>query len=284
MMNMKSPRVMAFAAVFVFMAFAPSTVKCGNVTYTLSQVANPTTDESSAYAKIKIAMDSAVLMYNTYTSITKKLSVSYNTSVATADGNTNGSIRFGSSRSYMVCGTAMHEIAHTVGVGLCSAWPKLIVNGRYTGVNADAMYQTIIGKKDSLLHGDTQHFWPYGINYESEVKSSADLIDHCKIVNAMQADFYPGAVIAQVPAHSSDEMYLTARSGSSLVYGIPEACFVKISMFTLSGRTVAVLEQGTKAAGENAIDLNYLHVPRGNYIFQFAAGEHSENRTIMIVR
>lgn len=283
-MNMKSPRVMEFAAMFVFMAFAPSTVKCGNVTYTLSQVANPTTDQSSAYAKIKIAMDSAVLMYNTYTSITKKLSVSYNTSVATADGNTNGSIRFGSSRSYMVCGTAMHEIAHTVGVGLCSAWPKLIVNGRYTGVNADAMYQTIIGKKDSLLHGDTQHFWPYGINYESEVKSTADLVDHCKIVNAMQADFYPGAVIAQVPAHSSDGRYLVARSGSSLVYGIPEACFVKISMYTLSGRTIAVLEQGTKAAGESAINLNYLHVPRGNYIFQFIAGEHSENRTIRIVR
>ena len=53
--------------------------------------------------------------YNCYTDIVKELNVQYNPSVATADGNINGSIRFGS-RDSMNHITAMHEIAHTVGI------------------------------------------------------------------------------------------------------------------------------------------------------------------------
>ena len=223
----KAPRAVLFSASMVFMAFAPSLVLSGNVTYTLTKVSNPTVDQSDAYAKIKIAMDSAVLFYNTYTSITKQLSISYNTTIATADGNINGSIRFGPDRSYMVCGTDMHEIAHTVGVGTCSAWPGLIVNGRYTGFNANAMFRTIIGNQDTVLHGDSQHFWPYGINYESEVKSSADLIDHCKIVNAMQKDFYPSAVLAQSAGSASGAYFHAVCSGSDL------------KVFDLSGRLLS---------------------------------------------
>ena len=47
----------------------------------------------------------------------------------------------------------------------------------------------LTGDPSAELHGDTQHFWPYGLNYTTEVSSDEDLIRHCLIVDAMQADF-----------------------------------------------------------------------------------------------
>ena len=46
----------------------------------------------------------------------------------------------------------------------------------------------LTGKPDDLVHGDSQHFWPYGLNYASEVKSDADLVGHCKMVVALRRD------------------------------------------------------------------------------------------------
>src|SRR5512142_611986 len=67
----------------------------GHITYTLNRAANPTADQSAAYALITTAMDQALGVYNCYANVTKALSVSYDPSVSTADGNFNGSIRFG---------------------------------------------------------------------------------------------------------------------------------------------------------------------------------------------
>lgn len=160
----------------------------GNITYTLVRAQNPTEDQLDAYAKIKAAMDSAVMYYNNLTDISKQLTVYYNTSVATADGNINGTIRFGASRSYMDTCTAMHEIAHTVGVGQSSTWFTLVKNGIYTGTGATAELQNISGVATDALHGDSQHFWPYGLNYSSEVKTDADYVNHCRIINQMKKD------------------------------------------------------------------------------------------------
>ena len=162
--------------------------KKGNVTYTLVKVANPTADQLDAYNRIQSAMDKAVSFYNEYTSITKALTVYYEPSVSTADGNINGTIRFGSNRSYMNHITAMHEIAHTVGVGTSGKWSSLIVNGVYTGPNATAVIRAITGDNNAVIKGDRTHFWPYGLNYTSEVKSDQDLINHCIIVDAMKKD------------------------------------------------------------------------------------------------
>lgn len=162
--------------------------KKGNVTYTLVKVSNPTSDQLDAYNRIQSAMDKAVAFYNEYTTITKALTIYYEPSVSTADGNINGTIRFGSNRSYMNHITAMHEIAHTLGVGTSSKWSSLIVNGVYTGPNATAAIRAITGDNTAVIKGDRTHFWPYGLNYTSEVKSDQDLINHCIIVEAMKKD------------------------------------------------------------------------------------------------
>jgi hypothetical protein len=165
----------------------PSCTPAGHVAYTLAKSANPTQTEQSAYDAITCAMEGAVAYYNCNTAITKQLNVSYVPSVQTADGNINGSIRFGNT-SDMQCVTAMHEIAHTVGVGQASNWGSFSVNGTFTGMNATAELRAITGNPTDVLHSDTQHFWPYGLNYVTEAHSTDDLVDHCRIVTAIRKD------------------------------------------------------------------------------------------------
>jgi hypothetical protein len=165
----------------------------GHVTYALARNANPTAAEQQAYTLITEAMDKAVYYYNCYTNITKALNVSYNSGVATADGNINGSIRFGGTQ-YMEYVTAMHEISHTVGIGTASNWMNFlpVPDGGgtriWTGANATTEVRAITGNATSVVNGDSQHFWPYGLNYESEWKSEADGLGHCRLVMALRKD------------------------------------------------------------------------------------------------
>jgi hypothetical protein len=171
----------------------------GHVTYTLAQNASPTAAEQQAYTRITAAMDEAVYYYNCYTNITKKLNISYVADasvVATADGNVNGSIRFGPDTQYMVYFTAMHEVAHTVGVGqyASSNWLSFVnipsggSNGPWTGVNALAELRAITGKPADTLTADHDHFWPYGLNKSTDGHTEPDLIAHCRIVMALRQD------------------------------------------------------------------------------------------------
>ena len=164
----------------------------GHITYTLAKAASPTATEQAAYDKIKTAMDKAISYYNCYTSITKSLNVSYVPSVQTADGNINGSLRFGMNTTYMDYRTAMHEIGHTVGIGQASNWATFISGGLFTGTHAAAQLKAINAQLTTPLyadvHADTRHFWPYGINQQSEVKGEADLIAHCQMVVAIRQD------------------------------------------------------------------------------------------------
>lgn len=166
----------------------------GNVTYTLSKNADASAAEQAAYPLMTKAMDEAVYYYNCYTNISKKVTVTYNASVDTVDGNINGSIRFGSNTSYMEYTRAMHEISHTVGVGTASNWMNFLPTPAgggtrvWTGTNATAELRAITGVPTDVIKGDTQHFWPNGLNYASEVKSEADVINHCRIVMALRKD------------------------------------------------------------------------------------------------
>jgi hypothetical protein len=165
----------------------PACTPTGHVTYTLAKSASPTADEQSAYTLITCAMDGAVDYYNCNTTISKQLNVSYVPSVPTADGNINGSIRFGGTQ-YMECATGMHETAHAVGVGTASNWGTYSVGGVFIGAAAIGQLHAIPGHETDVLHSDTQHFWPFGLNQASEAQSPADLVDHCLMVTAIRKD------------------------------------------------------------------------------------------------
>ena len=171
---------------------APVCTPTGHLTYALARAASPTADQADAYNQITCAMDMAVAYYNCYANITGSVRVSYDTGVTTADGNINGSIRFGAGRQYMLCATAMHEIAHTQGIGTASQWAAHVSNGLFVGTNTAAQLQainsTLVKPLDTAIHADSMHFWPYGLNYETEATGTDILIDHCEIVVAIRKD------------------------------------------------------------------------------------------------
>lgn len=160
----------------------------GNIRYTLNRSASPTSDELDAYDHITTAMDEAIGYYNCYTDLEKQLWVNYDPGVSTAQANIDGWMSFGSNRSYMVLPTAMHEIAHTLGVGYYSFGSMTNRNGIWTGPNANAVLASIPNPRDTQLHADNMHFWPYGLNYASEYENEDDLINHCLIVTAIRKD------------------------------------------------------------------------------------------------
>ncbi len=171
---------------------APVCTPTGHLSYTLSQAPSPTADQADAYKTITCAMDMAVAYYNCYANITGLVRVSYDTGVATADGNINGSIRFGAGRQYMTCATSMHEIAHTQGIGTASQWAAHVSGGLFVGTNAAAQLQaintTLAKPLYTELHADGMHFWPYGLNYDTEATGTDILVDHCQMVVAIRKD------------------------------------------------------------------------------------------------
>ncbi|MFG2028616.1 hypothetical protein [Streptomyces sp. NPDC048825] len=160
-------------------------VAAASITWSLERASNPTQDQLAAYDLITRAMNSAVARYNNLSDLGKNITVRYDPGVPTADGNINGTIRFGN-RAYMTERTALHEIAHTIGVGTSSGWSRLGGSGTWTGAQAMALVRQFDGSGAKLSTGGG-HFWPYGLNYENEFSNTA-ADRHVQIVAAMVRD------------------------------------------------------------------------------------------------
>ncbi|WP_330292651.1 hypothetical protein [Streptomyces sp. NBC_00576] len=156
------------------------------ITWSLVRASSPTADQQSAYNQITTAMNAAVSRYNNLSDLGKSITVRYEPGVPTADGSLNGTIRFGSNRSYMNERTALHEIAHTIGVGTSSGWSSLGGSGTWTGTQATALVRQFDGSSAKLSTGGG-HFWPYGLNYDNEFSGTA-ADRHVRIVAAMKND------------------------------------------------------------------------------------------------
>jgi hypothetical protein len=271
-----------FALSFCNLPYASSSTFTGHVTYTLNKVANPTADQTDAYTKIALGMDSAVWFYNTYTTITKKITANYDIGVQTADANSNGNIRFGKDRGYMKGCTAMHEIAHTTGIGTTTEWGKLIVNGKYIGTTGIKKLHEI--DSAAILKGDSQHFWPYGLNYASEVTSKDDLIDHCLIVNAIQKDLYPSQIIADAGEKPQNHLSIVLNSGNLVTYTIPLSGLVSIGIYSVSGQKIAEMNQGMMCAGSHLLTMSNVNLSHGNYLFRITTGQSKESRLFPIIK
>lgn len=134
-------------------------------------------------SQIEAAVTEAVALYNKHGSFNKHLSIYYNAGVPTAQANFDGVITFGGSRNTRV---ALHEISHTLGVGTYWAWGSNLSGGVWTGAHAARQIQQFEGSGASL-YGDSQHYWPYGLNYDSE-DGFSNRIRHIRMDAALIAD------------------------------------------------------------------------------------------------
>lgn len=167
------------------------TIGKGKITYTFNKEANPNADQLAAYARLQLAVDSAVWYLSNYTSATKHIYLNYVEGVPTADANNEGWMRFGSNSGYHNIRTMLHEMNHTLGTGTTGWWTAAVVGGKFQGANTNALLNKIQKSTGVSLSGDTQHWWPYGLNQNSEVTSSWDYVYNCLLIEAMRKDGLP---------------------------------------------------------------------------------------------
>jgi hypothetical protein len=104
------------------------------------------------------AMQSTVNRYNAYGDFGNyNVYVYYNAGIPTAQANYLGSIGFGG--TYPNERVAMHELAHYLGSGT--------YGDPWDGAYGEAQVDQFDGL-EATLNGDSAHFWPYGLNYDSE--------------------------------------------------------------------------------------------------------------------
>lgn len=134
-------------------------------------------------AQIVYAMDGAVAQYNRWGTFNKTLTANYNAGVPTAQAGYSGWIDFGGQIGYR---TALHEIAHTLGVGTAPNYGNFISNGLWTGSQAIQQLRVFDGPTANL-NTDGTHIWPYGLNFDNEGGTENNR-RHVLIVAAMRRD------------------------------------------------------------------------------------------------
>jgi hypothetical protein len=116
-------------------------------------------------------MNQAVAQWNTYSDYNYNIPVAHNTGVPTAQASYHGWIEFGGSISYRV---AMHEMCHWLGTGTTGSWTGY-ASGSWTGGYVNNNIQAYDGPT-ATVGCDSQHYWPYGWNYDSEAVNPERLI------------------------------------------------------------------------------------------------------------
>jgi hypothetical protein len=160
---------------------AEATTRPALLTYSLSDGSEKW--DADARQRIVHAMDAAVAVYNANGEFKRHLIANFNPGTPTADANFGGWINFG---GQIGTRTALHEIAHTLGVGTTQQWQHFAKDGLWTGHYAIQQLKEIDGP-NAILHCDHQHFWPYGLNYENE-GGPENFKRHVKMVIALRAD------------------------------------------------------------------------------------------------
>ncbi|MEN9908079.1 MAG: hypothetical protein RLZZ540_1228 [Bacteroidota bacterium] len=168
--------------------FVISTIKKGSFTYSFNQNGA----DAATVNRIKAAFDLATTYYNNFTSIVKHVTVNYSPGTPTADANFAGWINVGSNAAYQKAGTAMHEMAHTVGIGQHSKYWELMYSGTWHGKRANEILQMMTNDPNAVVKGDNTHFWPYGVNGSWEDDGSDFLyMMNALILQGMKSDGMP---------------------------------------------------------------------------------------------
>ena len=142
--------------------------------------------DEATYNRIKTAAQTAIDWWNNLTEMKGfNPSVGFVDGTPTADCSYGGWIRVGSNTSYQKCGTIMHEMLHGCGVipWANTEWSRTgrlragvtgdgYGTGQWLGDRVTEAVRFWDNSTTSVLSGDYQHMWPYGINGAHEDNGS----------------------------------------------------------------------------------------------------------------
>ena len=148
------------------------TIPMGNVTYWYNN-----TGDDAANKRVNQAATQACEIFSNLTSIQKHFAIGYRSGTPTADCNYKDDpwMNMGANADYQRTGTIMHEMQHGLGlVPYSTQWNKNNLrerldgegrgSGCWLGDRVSAFLDFWDNTTGSLLNGDYQHMWPYGIN------------------------------------------------------------------------------------------------------------------------
>ena len=123
-------------------------------------------DGSDGYRDYIITLnaDIAVKLHNSLSVFDEHLTVNNSPGTPTADASFGGYMRMGQQFSVR---TFIHEIAHTLGSGTIDAWYNNFNNGVWQGKYVQNQIAEFDGA-GAAIHQAGVHFYPYGLNYDSE--------------------------------------------------------------------------------------------------------------------
>lgn len=131
------------------------------------------------------AAQSSIDRYNAYgdfNNINSHVYIYYEPGIPTAQANFGGSVGYGG--TYPGERVMMHEMGHFLGLP-SGNWGSLI-SGGWSGQHGAALIQQFDGE-GAVINGDGAHFWPYGLNFDSE-GSEINKQRQVALVYAMRAD------------------------------------------------------------------------------------------------
>ena len=182
------------------------TIPKGNITWNFHNRGDAATE-----ARITDAVNSAISYFNNLTSVVKCFDITYSAGTPTADCNYQNQpwMNVGANTSYQRTGTIMHEMQHGLGlVPYSTQWNGNILRegngtGRWLGDRVAEFLHFWDNNTTTVLNGDTQHMWPYGINGASEDDGSESLY----IANAMLCQALGEDGLEHTDNHFADPYY-----------------------------------------------------------------------------
>lgn len=115
--------------------------------------------------------------------------VYYNAGVPTAQAGYYGSIDFGG--TWPNERVTQHELNHWLGSGTYWNWANQFSAGAWTGPKVSALMQQFDGEGAALRQSGV-HFYPYGLNYDSEVVNNSIYMRNVALTYAMRQDMGNG--------------------------------------------------------------------------------------------
>ena len=73
------------------------------------------------------------------------------------------------------------------------------------------------------------------------------------------------------------------QSTSSIIYEIPQECYVDIRVFDVMGQEITTLVSSKKGPGQYSVDFNTKDLPGGVYFYVMRAGDNIQTRKLQVL-